>query len=143
MYNRYTISREYWFSAAHRIEGHPKCGRLHGHNYKVVVEINSGTLDVQGMVLDYGLLDQAVKPLIDQMDHRYLVSQSNTRHGDPYAVIASERGDAFILGVPNSTAETLAHLIHGWVRNAFMLQVENVRVIVHETPKSVAVYEGV
>jgi len=27
------------FHAAHYIKGHPKCGRLHGHTYKVEVEV--------------------------------------------------------------------------------------------------------
>ena len=35
------------FSAAHFLAGHPKCSRLHGHNYHVRVKL-SGELDGKG-----------------------------------------------------------------------------------------------
>lgn len=102
------ISRTYSFSAAHRIEGHPKCGRLHGHNYSVTVAVACDAIDISksGMVMDYGDLDKVVKPLIDLLDHRYLVSVENEKADDPYAKHARP-GDAVFLGVRASTAEYL------------------------------------
>lgn len=136
----YRISREFTFSAAHRIEGHPKCGRLHGHNYKVTIFITGHVLDAQGMVLDFGKLDEVMKPVIDEMDHKYLVSKSNVQAKDPYAKDAQARGDAYMLTTPHSTAEELAQLIHFWTWTGLTIASNNVFVSVQETPKNVAYF---
>lgn len=71
----YTISKEFAFSASHRLSGLPddhQCARLHGHNYVVKVQLASNDLDTTGFVLDYGAL-APVKELIDRkLDHRHL-----------------------------------------------------------------------
>ena len=141
----YLISREYSFSAAHRIEGHPKCGRLHGHNYQVVVTVKclSEDLPADGMLIDYGELDKIVKPIVDQMDHRYIVSQSNHAAGDPYEKAALQRGDAFPLNAPASTGEYLAAFLWGEIWDALQSRIsqEELSVMVSETPKSTATFE--
>lgn len=137
------ISREFWFSAAHRIEGHPKCGRLHGHNYKVVVLLR-GTMDKSGMIIDFGVVDRIVKPIIDEMDHRYLASQDNVDKNDPYlaASIMERPDDVYRLTVPHSTAEEIAMELHRKICMALKFTSHNVSVLVQETPKSEALYEG-
>jgi 6-pyruvoyltetrahydropterin/6-carboxytetrahydropterin synthase len=68
------IGKSYQFEAAHFLplvpDGH-KCKRLHGHNYRVEVEL-SGTLDAQGMVLDFGALDLVMENFLRLVDHRLL-----------------------------------------------------------------------
>src|SRR3990172_331186 len=104
----YKISRTYTFSAAHRIEGHPKCGRLHGHNYKVTVTLSGETLPDDGMLMDFGVLDEVTKPYFDQeFDHRYLVSEQNIDADDPY-IESAPQGHICYLLTRTSTAETLA-----------------------------------
>jgi 6-pyruvoyl tetrahydropterin synthase/QueD family protein len=135
----HTISREFWISAAHRIEGHPKCGRLHGHNYKVTIKLR-GALDLKGMVLDFGLVDQEVKPIIDAMDHMYLVSDQNIRAQDPIAEICRREGWAYMLNIECSTAEMMAQKIAIMVAERLEWLYEDVIVEVQETPRNVAVY---
>lgn len=99
------------FSAAHRIEGHPKCGRLHGHNYEVSVELQSELLNSKGMVQDFSSVKADLKSLADGLDHHYLVSHSNYAAGDPYFKAAeAERPDDVILllVLEHTTAEELA-----------------------------------
>jgi 6-pyruvoyltetrahydropterin/6-carboxytetrahydropterin synthase len=71
----YTISKEFHFSASHQLMGLPfnhPCSRLHGHNYVVVVELQSIALNKVGFVRDYGELS-AFKGYLDQtFDHRHL-----------------------------------------------------------------------
>lgn len=137
----YSISREYSFSAAHRIEGHPKCGRLHGHSYKVTVEVRSRVLPEDGMLIDYGTLDKIVQPIVDSIDHRYIVPLS-ARTVDPYTAIAISLGDAFYLDAPASTAEFLARFLwHEIFTDLPAAGYRNELVItVSETPKSTATY---
>lgn len=50
------IGIEYQFEAGHYLTGLPdthKCTRPHGHNYVVIVEFRSETLDEVGFVIDY------------------------------------------------------------------------------------------
>lgn len=71
---RVTITESFTFEAAHRLpfvpEGH-KCGREHGHSYKVRVQV-SGEPDERGFVVDYAELARAWQPLHDAIDHRRL-----------------------------------------------------------------------
>lgn len=141
----YWISRLYSFAAAHRIEGHPKCGRLHGHNYEVIVEIGMPQTGKNGMVLDYGDMDKILKPEIDAFDHRYLVSESNVRAGDTYAALADQKGDSIHLGTEASTAEHLAKLIHTVVQEALtdadiLVIRDSIRITVKESAKSSATF---
>lgn len=71
----YKIGIEYQFEAAHILKGLPeghKCGRLHGHNYVVNVELASDTLNEVGFIVDYFDL-KPIKTFIDTcLDHRLL-----------------------------------------------------------------------
>jgi len=61
------------FSAAHRLRGyHGDCERLHGHNYKVEVFIESQHLDETGIVMDFREVKSLLKEALDEMDHQYL-----------------------------------------------------------------------
>lgn len=61
------------FAAAHLLRGYPgPCSRLHGHNWKVEVEVTETRLDEIGMGMDFRDIKTATKAVIDQMDHRHL-----------------------------------------------------------------------
>lgn len=69
-----TISKEFTFSASHRLDGLPEdhpCSRLHGHNYTVRLEVSGHTNKV-GFVIDYRDLGFFKDILDDEMDHRDL-----------------------------------------------------------------------
>ena len=69
-----TLRREYTFEAAHRLpyvpEGH-KCGRMHGHSYRVVVLVR-GPVGAMGWVCDFAQIDAVVRPVIARLDHASL-----------------------------------------------------------------------
>ncbi len=75
MRDMYTIRKEFGFSASHTLkelpEGHP-CGRVHGHNYIVVVELRSSSLDKTGFVTDYRSLEKIKTFLDEKVDHVHL-----------------------------------------------------------------------
>ena len=68
------ITTEFHFDAAHRLPmvppGH-KCGRLHGHTYRVLVTVD-GPVRGDGFVIDFADVKAIVDPLIKQFDHYYL-----------------------------------------------------------------------
>ena len=53
---------------AHFLPGHPKCGTLHGHTYKVECIIE-GELQ-EGMVMEFGDLKQAIHKVLGRYDHK-------------------------------------------------------------------------
>jgi 6-pyruvoyltetrahydropterin/6-carboxytetrahydropterin synthase len=66
-----------WFSfnAAHHLPRVPighKCNRNHGHNYEVGVVVEGEIDPARGWVVDFEEIKKAVKPLVDQLDHRDL-----------------------------------------------------------------------
>ena len=58
------LIKEVWFEAAHKLDITGPCGRLHGHSYKVLFEID-GPIKDNGMVIDYSQL----KEITNQFDH--------------------------------------------------------------------------
>ena len=51
---------------------HGKCENPHGHNYKVRVTLAGSELDEAGLLLDFKLLKQVMRPVIDRIDHQML-----------------------------------------------------------------------
>lgn len=67
----YTVKVQLEFSAAHTIRGYDGiCSRPHGHNWKVVVQAATETLDDLGMSIDFFALQKATQEIIDVYDHR-------------------------------------------------------------------------
>jgi 6-pyruvoyltetrahydropterin/6-carboxytetrahydropterin synthase len=115
------IFKEFSFEAAHRLpnapEGH-KCGRLHGHSFRVVVHIEGAVGEESGWVRDFAELAEAVDPIISELDHRYLNE---------------------IEGLDNPTSEVLAMWL--WHRIASQLP-ELSRIVVRETCTTGCIYDG-
>ncbi len=61
------------FSAAHNLrEVGGRCESLHGHNFTVEVAVEAETLNEAGMVVDFRLLKEKTRAVMDHLDHRYL-----------------------------------------------------------------------
>ena len=61
------------FAAAHYLPGHGgACANLHGHNYKLEVEL-AGHVNESGMIADFALIKDFVQSMvIEALDHRNL-----------------------------------------------------------------------
>lgn len=69
----YTLKVLTEFASAHTLAGYPgACSRMHGHNWKVEVEVVAGTLDETGMAIDFKRIKQAANEVGGRLDHRYL-----------------------------------------------------------------------
>ena len=61
------------FSSGHYLRNYKgKCENPHGHNYKVRVTLAGAALDEAGLLLDFKLLKQVMRPVIDRIDHQML-----------------------------------------------------------------------
>jgi 6-pyruvoyltetrahydropterin/6-carboxytetrahydropterin synthase len=122
---RVRLNKEYHvFSAAHFITYSGNiCERLHGHNYRVRVEVE-GPLDENQYVIDFIVLRDELKRITDELDHRVLLPMthplirvtSDEREVEAVFLPDGRRwlfplGDCLILPVSNTTAELLAQYI--------------------------------
>ena len=70
---KYTMRVVTDFAAAHTLRDYPgDCARLHGHNWKVEVEVEASQLNDIGMGVDFKDIKNATKAIIGDLDHRYL-----------------------------------------------------------------------
>lgn len=67
------IAKEFKWEMGHRLPEHfDKCRNIHGHSYKMLIELEGDLMD-NGMVMDYYDLKKIIKPLIENLDHAFLV----------------------------------------------------------------------
>lgn len=116
------IFKQFTFDSAHYLPNVPpghKCREIHGHTYRLVVYIE-GELDKNvGWVMDFADLKRVVDPVVKSIDHQLLNN---------------------IAGLENPTCEMIAI----WLWNKIKPQVPAlIRVELHETPTSGAIYEGI
>ncbi|MEZ5990441.1 MAG: 6-pyruvoyl tetrahydropterin synthase family protein [Planctomycetota bacterium] len=107
------------FSAAHfLIFPDGTAERLHGHNYKVWVELES-PLDDHGLVIDFKVIKPVIKAVVDELDERLLLPGLHAE-----LRVAEEDGrvrvdyrdrrydlpadDCLVLPINNTSAENLA-----------------------------------
>jgi 6-pyruvoyltetrahydropterin/6-carboxytetrahydropterin synthase len=107
------------FSAGHFITYNGNiCERLHGHNWRVAVEVEGG-LDENGYVFDFIALRDAAQTIVAELDHRMLLPTEHPRihvTSDEREVTARfeerrwvfPREDCVLLPVANTTAELIA-----------------------------------
>ena len=57
-----------YIDCAHYLPGHPKCGTLHGHTYRVEVTVEGE--NKTGMIIDFGDLKRILRACLALYDHR-------------------------------------------------------------------------
>ncbi|MBA2459236.1 MAG: 6-carboxytetrahydropterin synthase [Gemmatimonadales bacterium] len=128
---RVQVSKDYLvFASAHFItfRGH-QCESLHGHNYRVGVAVE-GSVDSECLfVLDFSVLKQITRHLVDEIDHKVLLPALNPKlgyreEGDRLAVdyfgeptYVFPKTDCAMLPIKNTTAEMLAQYLGTRVRD--------------------------
>ncbi|RKY75640.1 6-carboxytetrahydropterin synthase QueD [candidate division KSB1 bacterium] len=69
----YHIFYETRFAAAHHLQGYNgMCSELHGHTWKVRVEIKADQKDEIGISFDFKKLKSITGKVIDRLDHHYI-----------------------------------------------------------------------
>lgn len=70
---RYLLKVLTEFASAHTLRDYPgACSRMHGHNWKVELEVVATRLDNVGMGIDFKRMKAVANEVGDRLDHRYL-----------------------------------------------------------------------
>ena len=116
-----TLCKELRFESAHFLPHVPaghRCGRMHGHSFRVEIAVRGEVDPHTGWLLDYAEIKRCVGPIIDEIDHRVLNE---------------------VPGLENPTSEVLA----GWLWQRIGERLPGlVRVTVFETCTTRCDYEG-
>jgi 6-pyruvoyltetrahydropterin/6-carboxytetrahydropterin synthase len=71
------IAKEFNWEMGHRLPEHfGLCKNIHGHSYKMIIEFE-GELDEQGMVIDFYNVEKIIAPIIDELDHAFMVKDDD------------------------------------------------------------------
>jgi 6-pyruvoyltetrahydropterin/6-carboxytetrahydropterin synthase len=118
---RARLTKDFRFEAAQTLprvpEGH-KCRRLHGHSFKVEISVEGEVDPHTGWFYDHAQIGDAMKPLLDSLDHSYLND---------------------IDGLENPTIENMA----AWFWQRLAAKCPGLcEIVIHETPTARCVYRG-
>lgn len=72
---RVELACDFGFEAAHFLPSFPedhKCRRLHGHSFRVRIVVAGQVPEERGYLVDYADIDEAMRPLLDRLDHHLL-----------------------------------------------------------------------
>jgi 6-pyruvoyltetrahydropterin/6-carboxytetrahydropterin synthase len=115
------IVQAFTFEAAHRLPRVPqthRCSKVHGHSYRVELELEGEVDKESGLVVDFFDVESTFQPLLEQLDHQLLND---------------------VEGLDNPTSENIAMWI--WNRAAPALP-QLSRIVIHETDMCRVEYDG-
>ena len=110
------------FASAHFLDGYEgKCESLHGHNWKVEVELQGKRLDDIGMLMDFKKLKELLRTVLDKLDHCLLNDLDPFKDSNP-------------------SSENISKYIHDSIRDRLPEGISIYCVSVWESENSVASY---
>ncbi|TNF34552.1 MAG: 6-carboxytetrahydropterin synthase QueD [Gammaproteobacteria bacterium] len=69
----YTLKVLTDFASAHTLRNYPgACSRMHGHNWKVELEVIATRLNDIGIAIDFKQMKKSANEVCDRLDHQYL-----------------------------------------------------------------------
>ncbi|MHC1719381.1 MAG: 6-pyruvoyl tetrahydropterin synthase family protein [Clostridiaceae bacterium] len=138
----FIIKSEIGFDASHYLSGYDgKCGKIHGHRYRLIVKVQSQELHEsgpsRGMVEDFSFVKAILKEIHDLFDHKIIIEDDEIgkelirRLGDMPEIFD------YILVSYRPTAEEMARDIYSRIKakGADVYEVE-----LYETPTNSCIY---
>lgn len=136
---RTSIAKQFRWEMGHRLPDHPGlCKNIHGHSYEAQV-ILIGEPDHTGMVMDYFDVKALVQPLIDELDHCFLLDTHDTLMKDFFTTHPMKVVE---VDVPTTAENIAAYLLQHIIDQLDQLptghRISEVKVRIYETEKTYA-----
>lgn len=140
------------WSSGHYVPDNDKCRHFHGHDYSLDIIIDAGDVESTGMVIDFTLLKKIIKPIINEMDHKFMIPESDAvesrRDGMIDIVVRNvykgtmPEDDVFILPYPADTAEYIAKYCYKEIYRKLYAVIRKFKmeIVIHEGPGNMASY---
>jgi 6-pyruvoyltetrahydropterin/6-carboxytetrahydropterin synthase len=118
---RARLTKDFFFESAQTLPKAPpghKCSKMHGHSFTVEISIEGEVDSETGWIYDHARISDAMKPLVEQLDHAYLNE---------------------IPGLENPTIEQMA----AWFWKKLAPHCPGLcEIVIHETPVARCTYRG-
>ena len=137
----YVLKTNASFDSAHFLKGYEgKCSNIHGHRWKVSVEIGSEDLEEEGtnrgMIVDFSKLKDDLGTIADNLDHSLIIEKGSLKE-KTLQVLKEE--DFRIIEVDfRPTAENFAKYFYDQMKALGYTVLETT---VYETPNNCASYK--
>lgn len=106
----FEITVQAGFSSGHFLrEYYGKCENPHGHNYRVLVTLVGSELESNGLLLDFKVLKDVLKPTVEYLDH-HMINEL-----EPFTTV-NPSAENLAKYFYNQTASELAAMTQGRVR---------------------------
>ena len=136
----YYLTAEASFDGAHFLSGYEgKCSNLHGHRWRVILNIEAEELQAEGqqrgMVVDFGDVKSALKKETDYFDHTFIYEEGSLKE----TTVAALKDENFLMRVVpfRPTAENFSKYFYEKFTSYGFKVAE---VTVYETPNNCASY---
>lgn len=133
------IAKEFRWEMGHRLPFHKgKCVNLHGHSYMLLLELE-GELDENGMLIDYYDLKNIVNPIIEDLDHSFMVHKDDKEVLNFLSKINSKK----VVVDFHSTAENISLYLFDKLKESMLKKYAvKITVRIYETPDDYAEVSG-
>lgn len=141
----FTIRKQFKFECAHKLHQAFSKGcveQIHGHSYIVEVYLRSPTLDLSGMVMDFGELKELVGEYFKRWDHSLILNREDVNR-DNEEILREFNKNLRIVDW-NPTAEEMAREFYEFINAGLEKRKPEVilwKVRVHETTTGWAEFE--
>lgn len=136
----YKLKIEHSFDSAHFLHGYEgKCKNIHGHRWKVEVEIEDEKLiqkgQLRGMLVDFGDIKKDTKKILDYYDHALIIEKDTLKSKTLECLL--DEGFKVIETDFRPTAENFSYFFYKEIeKKGYKIS----KVTVYETPNNSAIY---
>ena len=124
------IAKEFHWEMGHRLPEHfGKCKNIHGHSYRMIVELE-GDLDDNGMIMDYYDLKKLVNPVIEELDHAFMVYEKDKQIIEFLNSVNSKK---VIVGFQSTVENICRYILHEIRKQKLPANVNKLKVRIFES----------
>lgn len=136
------ISKEFRWEMGHRIPLHQgPCRNVHGHSYRMFVELEGEPLDT-GMIMDFSDLNLLIKPILEEFDHSFLCSDNDKE----LIEFLKKMGLKHTIVKYYTTVENICMDLFERIKKKIIEKncsnIKRLTIRIHETPNAYAEYSG-
>ena len=124
------IAKEFNWEMGHHLPEHfGLCKNIHGHSYKMIIEFE-GDLDEQGMIIDFYDAEKIVIPIINELDHAFMVKDDDAIALDFLEKLNSKK---IIVNFESTVENICNYILEKIIKENLPDHIESVNLRVYET----------
>jgi len=129
------IAKEFRWEMGHRLPEHfGKCKNIHGHSYKMLVELEGDLLE-HGMIMDYYDLEKIIEPLVEKFDHAFLAYENDKELIEFLEKLKSKK---VVVNFQSTVENITKHFLREITKQKLPSNVKKVKIRICETPDDYA-----